>query len=253
MTMKTRRDSAGELRGQRLGGGDRRSRSWRWIGLGALWLVSSTLPVWGQVAAIGATPPPIAPTAQMPNPSPNPTPALFRRSTVLPSGTAIPTRYRGEQGEAERLVVMPDETAQITLTVRQAVTRDGAIVIPAGSTIAGTLEPSGEQRVQFLARDLTLPDGRTQAINAQSGPIGRPETLREGASTRQILTGAAIGAGAATVLSEIFGRIDLWEVLAGAGAGAVGGLLTGRRSVDVVVVEATDLELTLRSPLEVAR
>jgi len=188
-----------------------------------------------------------------PNNSPNPTPALFRRSTVLPSGTAIPTRYRGEQGEAERLVVMPDETAQITLTVRQAVTRDGAIVIPAGSTIAGTLEPSGEQRVQFLARDLTLPDGRTQAINAQSGPIGRPETLREGASTRQILTGAAIGAGAATVLSEIFGRIDLWEVLAGAGAGAVGGLLTGRRSVDVVVVEATDLELTLRSPLEVAR
>lgn len=229
-----------------------RTTQWRWIGLGALWLVSCTLPAWG-------SPGPIAVPAQTqvpnnaPNNSPNPTPALFRRSTVLPSGTAIPTRYRGAQGDAERLVVMPDETAPVTLTVRQAVSRDGAIVIPAGSTIAGTLEPNGEQRVQFVARELTLPNGTTQAIDAQSGPVGRPETLRQGASTRRILTGAAIGAGAATVLSEIFGRIDLWEVLAGAGAGAVGGVLTGRRSVEVVVVEATDLELTLRSPLEVAR
>lgn len=178
-----------------------------------------------------------------------PQPALFRRSTVLPAGTPLPTTYPG----AERVVVLPDETAPLTLTVAATVSADGAIVIPAGSEIDGALQP-GEGGTQFVAETLRLPDGRSLPLAARSAPIARTETLRRGADGGTILKGAAIGAAAATVLSEVLGDIDLWEVLAGAGAGAAGGAVLGRRSVEVRVVDpADDLDLVLEAPLEVAR
>ncbi len=63
--------------------------------------------------------------------------------------------------------------------------------------------------------------------------------------------GAAIGAAAAAVVADIFGGIDLGEVLGGAGIGAIAGLLLrGRNEVEVVVVNPdTDLDLTLQSDL----
>ena len=229
-------------------GHDRASRRSPWIAAVSASVLAAIVPVSALPSAIAQT----APSSDRDRTVPN-QPALFRRSTVLPTGTTIPVRYAGE---AERIVVAPTETADATFAVRTAVTRGGAVVIPAGSQLTGRVEPAGDGqtgRMRLVAQTLTLPDGRTLSLSASSDALGRPETLREGADTDDILKGAAIGAAAATVLSEILGSIDLWEVLAGAGAGAVGGVLTGRRSTEVVVIEATDLTLTLRSPLEVAR
>jgi DNA-binding transcriptional regulator LsrR (DeoR family) len=69
-------------------------------------------------------------------------------------------------------------------------------------------------------------------------------------SDPDILRGAAIGAAAAAVLSEIFGDIDFIEVIAGAGLGALAAVLLGGRKeeVEVVVVyPESDLDLTLQS------
>jgi hypothetical protein len=66
------------------------------------------------------------------------------------------------------------------------------------------------------------------------------------------LKGAAIGGAAAAALSGLTGdkKISILEVLGGAGAGAAGGLVLGRKKVDVVVINPnTDLALKLRSDL----
>lgn len=184
-----------------------------------------------------------------------PQPELFRRSTVIPAGTPIPTRYP----EAERVVLLPDETVPLTLVTTEAIAVAGAIVIPAGSRIRGELRPrrAGESSPagsQFFAETVVLPNGRSWALDATSEVVTRRETIRQGATGNDALKGAAIGSLAASVLAEIFGDLDFWHVLAGAGAGALGGVIFGRKSVEVIVVEpATDLRLTVRSPLEVPR
>lgn len=89
-------------------------------------------------------------------------------------------------------------------------------------------------------------------IEATSQIITRTETINEKTS-RDVLKGAAIGAAAGAVLSEIFGDIDLGEVLAGAGVGALASVLQGKKEkeVEVVVVDPQrDLDLTLEEDLE---
>ncbi len=80
------------------------------------------------------------------------------------------------------------------------------------------------------------------------------ETLTE-KSSPDILKGAAIGAAAGAVLAEIFGGINLGEVLAGAGVGAIASTVFGgkkEKEVEVVVVRPeTDLTLTLEEDLVV--
>ena len=168
----------------------------------------------------------------------------------LASGTTIPVTYE----KAEKIVLAPQETSQITLTVANNIlSRDGRVVIPSGSEIEGQLEPSGKG-TRFVARNLILPNGRSQTINANSRVVTRTEEVRRGANVGTILTGAAVGSAAATLISGITGdrRIGALEVLTGTGAGAVGGLLLGRRSATVLVVNPeSDLDLTLRSDLVV--
>ena len=81
--------------------------------------------------------------------------------------------------------------------------------------------------------------------------ITETETLNE-KSSPNILRGAAIGAAAVAVVSEIFGDIDLGEVLAGAGIGTLAELLLrgNRKEAEVSVIEPeTDLDLTLQDDL----
>jgi hypothetical protein len=174
---------------------------------------------------------------------------LFRQSrVVVPSDTTIQVRY----DEAERIIVMPDETVDITLTVATSVrSAAGTTLIPAGSTIEGQLRPTSEG-TQFFSSEIVFPSGQRYQIDAASDPITETETITRRTSP-DILRGAAIGAAAAAVLAEIFGSIDLIEVIAGAGLGALGAVLIGgrRESVEVVVVEPeTDLDLTLQSNFE---
>ena len=174
---------------------------------------------------------------------------LFPESQlVVPAGTIIPVRYE----EAERIIVTPDETSPVTLVVAEDVRSSaGTVLIAAGSEIEGELQPNGGG-TQFVSEEITLTSGQTLPIDATSSVITDTQVITE-ETDPDILQGAAIGAAAAAVLSEVLGSIDFGEVLAGAGLGALGSLLLGggEEEVEVVVVEPeTDLDLTLQSDFE---
>jgi hypothetical protein len=171
---------------------------------------------------------------------------------VVPRGTIIPVTY----DRGKKIIVSPEETADITLTVAEDVeSESGRIAIPAGSRIAGELRPA-DGGTQFVAQDLIL-EGRDRRypIEATSREITDTEIINK-RSNPDILRGAVIGAAAGAVLGEIFGGIDLGEVLAGAGVGVLGEvLLRGRKEkeVEVVVVRPdTDLDLRLEEDFVVS-
>jgi len=191
---------------------------------------------WSHVASAQMFPP------SWRNGTSRPAPTYQSRS-ILPTGTIIPTRY-----EKEKIVVTPTETAKITLTVDSDIrSASGAIIIPANSKIEGELRPNGDG-TQFVAKELVLDSGNRYSIDASSDPITRRETISK-RSDPHWFEGIAIGAVAASVLGELLGKIQLWQVLGGAGVGALGSLLIrNQKQVDVIVVDpATDLNLRLNS------
>ncbi|HBE32250.1 MAG TPA: hypothetical protein DD990_13195 [Cyanobacteria bacterium UBA11368] len=170
----------------------------------------------------------------------------------IPTGTVIPVSY-----DKEKIVVAPNETAQLTLTVAQdIVSRDKrTVIVPRGSEIVGQLQPV-RGGSQFVARELRIADNRPQSINASSRVVTTTQEVRRGPNARNILIGAAAGSGAAAAIAGLTGdrRINPLEVLIGTGVGAAGGLLVGqnRSSTRVVVIDPdSDLDLTLRSDLVV--
>lgn len=171
------------------------------------------------------------------------------RSNTIPSGFVIPVEY-----EEEKILVTPEETVPVTLLVAANV-RDNRrnTLIPYGSEIFGQIEPSDDESGSlFVAQEIVFPDGTTQSIDAVSEVVTRKETVKKGANTGDILQGAAIGGAAAAVLSEIFGNIGAIEVLGGAGAGALAGLLLGGNEVELVSIDPNnDLDLTLMNDLAV--
>lgn len=204
------------------------------------------------------------------------------RST-LPAGTYIPVAYEDE--EADRIVLTPDETVPVTLVVTEDVrTNSGRVVIPRGSFLEGELQPEGNG-TQFVAEYLVVDDYQNYdrdydrnddrdddqnndedddrnndenndqdetryEIDAVSNVVTEREVITE-RSDPDILRGAAIGGAAAAILSEIFGRIDAWEVLAGAGVGVLAEvLLRGSDEVEVIVVRPDELDVRLTSSFE---
>ncbi len=173
---------------------------------------------------------------------------LFPDSTQVvgvPAGTIIPVRY----DEAERIIVMPDETAEVTLIVAADIrSAAGTVLIPVGSRIEGQLQPL-DGGTRFVAQEVVFPvSERRVAIDATSQLITETETISR-RSNPDLLRGAAIGAAAGAVLGELFGNIGVVDVVLGAGLGvAAEYLLRGRQEVEVVVVNPeTDLDITLRS------
>jgi hypothetical protein len=161
----------------------------------------------------------------------------------VPAGTVIPVTF-----DKDKIVVTPDETSEVTLTITTDVRSSrGTVIIPSGSKLEGQLEPANGGS-QFVARQVVFPSGRSYPIDAESQVVTRRETISE-RSNPDILRGAAIGAAAGAILAEIFGDIDLGEVLAGAGLGALASVfIRGRREVEVVVVyPEQDLDVTLQS------
>lgn len=166
----------------------------------------------------------------------------------IPSGTTIPVKY----DQAERILVTPDETAPLTLTVAQNITTSqGTVLIPAGSQVVGELRPA-EGGSQFVARELILTSGQRITLDAESEVITTTETIRKGASTGTILKDAALGAAAAAGVAAVTGdrAIATEEVLGGAGIGALIGLFLGRDSVTLIRIDPNqDLNLTLGADL----
>lgn len=168
----------------------------------------------------------------------------------LESGDVIPVRY----DEAEKIVVLPDETSPVTLTVAEDIrTSSGTVIIPEGSQIEGELRPT-DDGTRFVAEELVLSGDRRFDIDATSDVITDTEVITQ-ESDPDFLEGAAIGAGAAAVLAEIFGDIDFLDVLIGAGLGTLASiLLTNEEEVEVVVIyPETDLDLTLQSDFALNR
>jgi hypothetical protein len=192
------------------------------------------------------------------------TPELFNRSRVtsqsrtvsIPRGVRIPVTY-----EKDRILVTPNETSSLKLTVaRNIVDRNGNLLIPEGTEIEGQLEPAtarnGDKGSRYVAKELVFRDGRRQTIDATSQIVTRKETIKKGAKTGTILTDAAIGAGAASVISLITGnrKIEVLEPIAGGAAGALASVLLRRREVEVVSIDPQrDLDLTLESNLLLSR
>lgn len=166
------------------------------------------------------------------------------RFVGVEAGTVIPVRY----DEAEKIVVLPDETAPLTLTVANDVrTARGTVVIAAGTQVEGELQPV-TGGTQFVAQNLVTSTDRRLPIDAVSDIITETETISE-ESDPDFLRGASIGAAAGAVLAEVLGDIDVLDVLLGAGLGALGSVIfRGDKEVEVVVVyPETDLDLTLQS------
>jgi hypothetical protein len=168
----------------------------------------------------------------------------------IPSGTVIPVRYE----EAERILVAPNEPKPVplTLTVAQNVVNSrGNVLIPAGSQVTGEIR-TVQGGAQFVANEIVLSNGRRLAVNASSEVITKTETIRRGASVGDIVKNTALGAAAAAAISGVTGdrKIDLDEVLGGAGAGALVGVFLGRDRVDLIAIDPnTDLSMTLDSDL----
>ncbi|NET59928.1 MAG: hypothetical protein F6K47_28395 [Symploca sp. SIO2E6] len=169
-------------------------------------------------------------------------------SVTIPAGNLIPTI----SDETDKIVIAPDETLAVTLIVNTDIRSSaGTLLIPAGSEIEGEMRPTAGG-TRFFAQELMIKNSNQQVpIDATSQEITDTETIDEGTDTSAILTGALIGAGAGVVLGEIFGDIDFLEVLGGAGAGALAGLLLGgSKQAEVFVINPdTDLDLTLESDL----
>ncbi|MFB6276707.1 MAG: hypothetical protein ABEI32_11270 [Halothece sp.] len=171
-----------------------------------------------------------------------------QRRVAIPSGVSLPVRY----DEAEKIVVLPDETAPVTLKIAANIKdNSGRILIPYGSELVGEIRPAGNGS-RFVAQELKIPGASSQSINASSQVITRRETINKGASAGDILEGAAIGAAAASVIAGITGdkAIATEEVLGGAGLGALSGLLLGKEEAEVISIDPNeDLDITLNSRL----
>ncbi len=185
------------------------------------------------------------PSSQYPS---NQYPSNQYGGVVIPAGTRLPVRYNA----AQKIIVAPDETIPLTLTIARNVrTSNGDILIPRGSQVIGRVQPVGNGS-QFIAETLVLPNRTRLPINASSNVISRRQEVQPGVNGDALIKGSAIGAGAATILSGVLGnrRITLGKILLGAGAGAVGGLVLGKKKAEVIVIDPNaDLTLTLDSPL----
>ncbi|ERN41667.1 hypothetical protein KR51_00017470 [Rubidibacter lacunae KORDI 51-2] len=175
------------------------------------------------------------------------------RNATIPAGVTIPVRY----AEAEKILVTPEETLPLTLSVAANIRdRRGSVLIPAGSSIVGEIVPAGGGS-QFVARELIFADtGRAQAIYGSSQIVTRTETIREGAKTAEILGGAAAGAAAAAIIAGVTGNSNagVFEVLGGAGGGALTGWLIGRDRAELISIDPNrDLDVILQSRLSLSR
>lgn len=180
------------------------------------------------------------------------TPPRQNRNVVtntIPRGFVIPIEF-----DEEKILVTPEETVPVTLYVAADIKDDRRnVLIPYGSEILGEIIPDERESGSFFSADeIVFPDGTTQSIDAESQVVTRRETIKKGANAGDILQGAAIGGAAAAVLSEIFGDIGALEVLGGAGAGALAGLLLGGNEAELVSIDPNnDLDLTLLNSLTV--
>jgi len=132
--------------------------------------------------------------------------------------------------EDEKLYLNEDEAHEQTLRVNQTTTIDG-FTVPAGSIVRGQFEPF-DGGLRYVADSVRVGD-RTIRLRARSEVFDARKDPRE-TSIGSVAVDSAIGAAAGAAIGEIFGSIDVLEVLGGAAAGAVVGNVT---APTVVVID----------------
>ncbi|MEA5575484.1 conjugal transfer protein TrbI [Anabaena sp. UHCC 0451] len=184
------------------------------------------------------------------------------RTVTIPANVTLPVTY-----EKEKVIVNPGERLPLTLRIaNDIIDSNRNVLIPARTEVVGELEPvnldSGyyndnkKQGVRFVARELVFSSGRRQQISANSRTISETERISQGTDTGRVLTDAAIGAGAATVISLLTGnkKIEVLEPVGGAAAGALASILLRKKQADVFVLRPEDdLDITLLSNLVLSR
>lgn len=183
------------------------------------------------------------------------------RVITIPANVTLPVTY-----EKEKVVVSPGETSALTLRIaNDIIDKNKNLLIPSGTEVVGRLEPvnlnggsennnrrNNNKGVRFVAQELVFSSGRRQSINATSKTITTTETISKGSDTGQILTDAAIGAGAATLIALVTGnrKVEVLEPVGGAAAGALASVLLRKNKTDVFVLRPDqDLAITLNSNL----
>ena len=177
------------------------------------------------------------------------------RDTTIRAGATIPTT-----SDKDKFLLAPGESAKVTLRVASNLVdrAGGNVLIPRDSEIIGEFVPDdrrSQKGVRFVAREIVLPSGERQSIDASSNTITRTERVKKGADTGKILRDAGYGAGAAAVIALITGnkQIEWTELLLGGGAGGIFGAVTGGREADLISVDTQrDLTLRLNSPFTIS-
>lgn len=185
----------------------------------------------------------------------------FGRTSTIPVNVTLPVTY-----DKEKIVVTLGEKIPLTLRISEDIIDSSRrILIPANTEVVGELQPANvnrgsgknnKQGVRFVARELVFSSGRRQTIYANSRTITETQKISKGTDTGQILTDAAIGAGAASVIALITGnrKIEALEPIGGAAAGALASVLLRKKQNEVFVIKPeTDLDITLTQNLILSR
>lgn len=163
------------------------------------------------------------------------------------AGTRIPVRYPGANDVD--IVVAPGQVVATSLEVANPIRNsNNQVIIPAGSTIQGRIEPveirgSSVTAARFVGDTLTV-NGRTYNIDAESSAIAASESVNAGSIEDALITGAA-----ESILGSILGNRDIGTI-AGTVIGG-NGEVTSQNAV--IVVDPSQLDLTLESDLNVGR
>ncbi|BBD67826.1 hypothetical protein NIES4072_48750 [Nostoc commune NIES-4072] len=182
-------------------------------------------------------------------------------NVTIPSGVALPVTY-----EKETITIAPGESKSLTLRIaNDIIDRNRNVLIPAGTKVNGRLESvdldsyysrttddNQGKGVRFVAQELEFSNGQRQPINASSRTYTTTQKVSQGPSTGQVLTDAAIGAGAGLLGSLVTGNRkidDLKPVLGGAAGAGASVLLRKKQGSAFVLRPAQDLKLTLNSNL----
>lgn len=179
----------------------------------------------------------------------------FDRGTTISSGARIPTTY-----EKEKILLVPGERMEVTLRVaNNLVDSNRTVLIPRDSEIKGEFVPVDRNSVkgaQFVAKEIRLPSGNWQDIDASSQVVTRTEKIKRGTKTGEVLRDAGYGAAAAAVIALLTGnrQIEWTELLIGGGVGSIYRVIKGGKEADLISVNTeTDLTLNLNSPLNISQ
>jgi hypothetical protein len=175
---------------------------------------------------------------------------VVAKQLKIATGTVLPVKY----DKATKILLGKNEPkpSAIALTVSQNIVSDtGKVLIPAGSQIEGNLIVD-KGAAQFTSETLVMTNGQRYSLSAISDKITQTETFKKGASPTGVLKGTVLGAAAAAGISAVTGdrNVKAWEVLAGAGGGAIAGLVFSKDKVDLISIQPnTDLNIQLSSDL----